>query len=153
MNLGQFHCVIMFIKSRLRSWLRVKKILRSQFLGAIWFSCWQADFLSHRVDPRGSSQRAKRIFPTLPVIKSKNHPAMVLKLDLSKASDRTNWLYLRLMILYVGISLPVVKWIMGCIPSVSFAVLINGSASNFFRPSRGLRHGRSLSPLLFFLEV
>ena len=42
---------------------------------------------------------------------------------------------------------------MGCIQSASFAVLINGSPSNFFRASRGIRQGCPLSPFLFLLVV
>ena len=40
---------------------------------------------------------------------------------------------------------------MGCVQSASFVVLINGSSSNFFRASRGLRQGCPLSPFLFLL--
>ena len=44
-----------------------------------------------------------------------------------------------------------VEWIMGCINSASFVVLMNGSPSSFFRPSRGLRQGCPLSPFMFLL--
>ena len=40
---------------------------------------------------------------------------------------------------------------MSCVTTVSFVVLINGAASHFFHAKRGLRHGCSLSPLLFLL--
>ena len=40
---------------------------------------------------------------------------------------------------------------MGCIQSASFAILMNGSPSNLFIPSRGLRQGCPLFPFLFLL--
>ena len=38
---------------------------------------------------------------------------------------------------------------MGCLSLVSFAIIINGSASGLFRPSKGLRQFYPLSPVLF----
>jgi hypothetical protein len=43
------------------------------------------------------------------------------------------------------------KWIMGCISSATYAILINGEPSGFFNSGRGLRQGCPLSPLLFIL--
>lgn len=40
---------------------------------------------------------------------------------------------------------------MSCITTISFVVLINGSASTFFHAQRGLRQGCSFSPILFLL--
>ena len=51
----------------------------------------------------------------------------------------------------IRLDLAIVNWIMGCVQSTSFAVLINGSPSNFFRASRGLREGCPLSPFLFLI--
>ena len=71
-------------------------------------------------------------------VKTKNLCAFVLKLDLSKAFDRVDWTYVRLILIQIGIPLLTVNWIMGCLSSVNFAVLINGTPSTFFTASRGI---------------
>jgi hypothetical protein len=86
-------------------------------------------------------------------IKVKNIKALVLKLDLVKAYDRVDWGFLRLVLLQVGISLEETDWILGCVSSTNFVVLINGKPTSFFKSSRGLRQGFPLSPLLFLLVI
>jgi hypothetical protein len=56
---------------------------------------------------------------------------------------------LRLNLIHVGFNLSMVNWIIGCVTSMNFDILINGATSIFFKPSKGLRWGCLLSPLLF----
>eukprot|EP00253_Pinus_taeda_P027835 PITA_27835 len=84
-------------------------------------------------------------------VKQKKKKGVILKIDLSKAYDRINWLYLRLLLTHLGFNYTFISWIMGCISNVSFTVLINEAASPFFKSQRGLRQGCPLSPLLFLL--
>jgi len=65
----------------------------------------------------------------LHTIKQKPNPATFIKLDLSKAYDKVSWIYLKLLLIHLGFSLPMIRWIIGCITIVSFSLLINGVAS------------------------
>jgi hypothetical protein len=60
---------------------------------------------------------------------------MVLKLDLIKAYDIVDWGFLRLVLLHVGLSLEVTNWIMGCVTSANYAVLINDKPTKFLKSS------------------
>eukprot|EP00253_Pinus_taeda_P035974 PITA_35974 len=88
---------------------------------------------------------------TIHSVKQMKRKGAVIKIDLSKAYDRINWIYLRMLLTYLGFKHDFIRWIMGCITSVSFAILINGATSPFFKGYRGLRKGCPLSPLLFLL--
>eukprot|EP00253_Pinus_taeda_P001568 PITA_01568 len=84
-------------------------------------------------------------------VKMKNKKGAVIKIDLSKAYDRVNWTYIRLLLTHLGFKVDFISWIMGCITDVSYAILINGAATPFFKGQKGLRQGCPLSPLLFLL--
>jgi hypothetical protein len=107
----------------------------------------QFGFLKGRkiIDAIGTAQEC------LHSIKEKKLQALILKIDLKKAYDCISWDFLRLVLLNCGFGLPTTKWIMGCLSSTSFAILVNGEPSGFFISSRGLRQGFPPSPLLFIL--
>jgi hypothetical protein len=58
-------------------------------------------------------------------VKKRNLKATILKLDLSKAYDQVNWTFLHLILIQMGMSLKTINWIMACIQSASFSILIN----------------------------
>jgi hypothetical protein len=86
-------------------------------------------------------------------IKVKKSKAMILKLDLKKSYDCINWDFLHLILIQSGFNIPFTNWILSCVTSENFAVLINGETSHMFKSGRGLHQGCPLSPLLFILVM
>lgn len=76
---------------------------------------------------------------------------MVLKLDLTKAYDRLEWLFIQKTLLDAGLPPNLVIVIMNCITSGNCKVLWNGEAIDPIHPNRRLRQGDPLSPYIFVL--
>lgn len=85
-------------------------------------------------------------------IKSKT-PGIICKIDMEKAFNNVNWNALFNILNRHGFGYKWISWMKWCISSAHLSVLVNGSSTEKFKTSKGLRQDDSLSPYFFLLVV
>ena len=76
---------------------------------------------------------------------------MAAKIDLEKAYHKSEWSFIKYILMFYHFSTPIIELIMTCISSSSISLLWNREVSASFRLSRGIRKGDPLSLYLFIL--
>lgn len=74
-------------------------------------------------------------------IKCKNISSIVMKIYLRKAYDKLDRSFITLVLLQIGLNFDVISWIIGCVRSTNYVILVNGEPSNFFQASHGIHQG------------
>jgi len=84
-------------------------------------------------------------------IRRNRRSGVCFKVDFEKAYDSVRWSFLYDMLGRMGFHDKWIQWIKGCLVSSSVSVLVNGSLTEEFKPTRGLRQGDPLAPFLFLV--
>ncbi|XP_068504156.1 uncharacterized protein [Phaseolus vulgaris] len=84
-------------------------------------------------------------------IRRRRKRGLCLKVDFEKAYDLVRWDFLYDMLSKMGFHSVWIKWIRACMESATVSVLVNGSPTEEFKPTRGLRQGDPMAPFLFLV--
>ena len=76
-----------------------------------------------------------------------------LSLDQEKTFDRVDWPFLFATLAKMGLGDNFIRWVKILYTVVRSSVLVNGFISRPFKPSRGVRQGCPLSPLLYVFSM
>jgi hypothetical protein len=71
-----------------------------------------------------------------------------VKIDMAKAYDKVEWVYICDIIIKLGFRESLVNMIMNFVETVRFSVRVNRHLSNDLSPSSGIRQGDPMSPFL-----
>ncbi|XP_070022043.1 uncharacterized protein LOC142177522 [Nicotiana tabacum] len=77
----------------------------------------------------------------------------MIKIDLQKAYDAVEWIFLEQVLDEIGFPRQFTMWTLECVKTVNYSILVNGESTAQFDAAKGLRHGDPISPFLFALAM
>ena len=80
-------------------------------------------------------------------------PGILVSLDFRKAFDSIEWPFIMKTLDHFNFGTDMKRWVSTFYVNTESAVINNGFATNWFKPSKGVRQGCPLSPYLFILSA
>lgn len=77
----------------------------------------------------------------------------MVKINLQKAYDSVEWVYLEQVLKKLCFPTKFINWILQCVRTVSYSVVINGQPNTPFNAAKGLRQVDPISPYLFAVAI
>ena len=118
-----------------------------------WVDFFPTLFSADVLDLKVQEDLLENLSVRLPSSSSASCDGALLSLDQEKAFDRVDHGFLFRIMSHVGFGSSFISWVKLLYSGISSAVCVNGYTSAAFFPSRGVRQGCPLSPLLYVLSI
>ncbi|KAL9954029.1 hypothetical protein ACROYT_G041517 [Oculina patagonica] len=105
------------------------------------------------VKGRYIGENVRLIFDIMEQTRVNNIPGILISVDFKKAFDSLEWSCIQSTLQKFNFGDSVRKWIKIFYTDIESAALNNGFATDWFKPSRGVRQGCPLSPFLFIVTA